>query len=398
MQARLGQFEILGHRVEKVELIVMGGTMTARPVEYQQEFVARCIEAMNTYPGGTPAPVAPDIHKVEDANETSAIRCVAITFETRPDWCRKEHIDRMLDYGVTKVELGVQHVDDEILRYNRRGCTVADTVEANTLLRDAGMKVGFHMMPNLPGSDIVSDRKMFEILFADPRFRPDFLKIYPTLVTPGSEIEDLWQKKGYFPYAEDELVDLIAYAKSLIPEYIRLQRIQRDIPAKLIVAGSKHSNFRQLAQNRLKESGKRCRCIRCREIGRLPSLAESAIQVLEYAACGGKEHFISAVSDDSLIGFARLRFPSMTYRPELESAALLRELHVYGSLVPVGKDAESEEWQHRNYGKDLLLRAEEIARSAGFHRLAIMSGIGVRPYYRRQGYERRGPYMIRELS
>ena len=398
VQARLGQFEILGHRVEKVELIVMGGTMTARPVEYQQEFVARCIEAMNTYHGGTPAPVAPDIHKVEDANETSPIRCVAITFETRPDWCRKEHIDRMLDYGVTKVELGVQHVDDEILRYNRRGCTVADTVEANTLLRDAGMKVGFHMMPNLPGSDIVSDRKMFEILFADPRFRPDFLKIYPTLVTPGSEIEDLWQKKGYFPYAEDELVDLIAYAKSLIPEYVRLQRIQRDIPAKLIVAGSKHSNFRQLAQNRLKESGERCRCIRCREIGRLPSLAESAIQVLEYAACGGTEHFISAVSDDSLIGFARLRFPSMTYRPELESAALLRELHVYGSLVPVGKDAGSEEWQHRNYGKDLLLYAEEIARSAGFQRLAIMSGIGVRPYYRRQGYERRGPYMIRELS
>jgi elongator complex protein 3 len=398
VQARLGQFEILGHRVEKVELIVMGGTMTARPVEYQQEFVSRCIEAMNTYPGGVPATEAPDIHIVEDANERSSFRCVAITFETRPDWCKKEHIDRMLEYGVTKVELGVQHVDDAILTYNRRGCTVADTVEANTFLRDAGMKVGFHMMPNLPGSTIESDKKMFETLFDDPRFRPDFLKIYPTLVTPGSEIEDLWLKGNYSPYAEDELVDLIAYAKSLIPEYTRLQRIQRDIPAKLIVAGSKHSNFRQLAKNRLTESGKRCRCIRCREIGRLPSLAESAVQVLEYEACGGTEHFISVVSDDSLIGFARLRFPSMTYRPELESAALLRELHVYGSLVPVGKDAESDEWQHRNYGKALLLRAEEIAQRAGFRRLAIMSGIGVRPYYRRQGYERRGPYMIRELS
>ena len=248
----------------------------------------------------------------------SAIRCVAITFETRPDWCKQEHIDRMLGLGVTKVELGVQHVDDAILTYNRRGCTVADTVEANTLLRDAGMKVGFHMMPNLPGSDVDSDRQMFETLFADPRFRPDFLKIYPTLVTPGSEIEALWQEGKYSPYAEDELVDLIAYGKSLIPEYTRLQRIQRDIPAKLIVAGSKHSNFRQLAKNRLKASGKRCRCIRCREIGRLPSLAESEIRVLEYEACGGTEHFISAVSDDSLIGFARLRFPSMTYRPELE--------------------------------------------------------------------------------
>ena len=398
VQARLGQFEILGHRVEKVELIVMGGTMTARPVEYQQEFVARCIEAMNTYPGGAPAAEAPAIREVEDANETSGIRCVAITFETRPDWCKKEHIDRMLEYGVTKVELGVQHVDDGILRYNRRGCTVADTVEANTLLRDAGMKVGFHMMPNLPGSGIGSDKKMFETIFSDSRFKPDFLKIYPTLVTPGSEIEALWQEGKYSPYAEDDLVDLIAYAKSLIPEYTRLQRIQRDIPAKLIVAGSKHSNFRQLAKNRLEESGKRCRCIRCREIGRLPSLAESEIQVLEYAACGGTEHFISAVSDDSLIGFARLRFPSLTFRPELESAALLRELHVYGSLVPVGKDAKSEEWQHRNYGKELLSRAEEIASRAGFRRLAIMSGIGVRPYYRRQGYERRGPYMIKVLS
>jgi elongator complex protein 3 len=398
VQARLGQFETLGHRVDKVELIVMGGTMTARPVEYQEEFVSRCIEAMNTYPGGAPGAKALPVRDVEDANERSAIRCVAITFETRPDWSKREHIDRMLGLGVTKVELGVQHVEDKILRYNRRGCTVADTVEANTLLRDAGIKVGFHMMPNLPGSTIESDKKMFETLFSDPRFRPDFLKIYPTLVTPGSEIEALWQEGKYSPYAEDEMIDLIAYAKSLIPEYTRLQRIQRDIPAKLIVAGSKHSNFRQLAKNRLLASGKRCRCIRCREIGRLPSLSESEIQVLAYDCCGGTEHFISAVADDSLIGFTRLRLPSMTYRPELESAALLRELHVYGSLVPVGKDAESEEWQHRNYGKVLLGRAEEIARGAGFLRLAIMSGIGVRPYYRRQGYERRGPYMIKELS
>jgi elongator complex protein 3 len=304
----------------------------------------------------------------------------------------------MLEYGVTKVELGVQHVDDAILSYNRRGCTVADSVEANTLLRDAGLKVGFHMMPNMPGSDIEADKQMFETLFSDPRFRPDFLKIYPTLVTPGSEIEDLWQRGLFSPYNEDELIDLVAYGKSLIPEYTRLQRIQRDIPAKLIVAGSKHSNFRQLAQNRLKAQGKRCRCIRCREIGRLPSVVESEIRVLEYESCGGREHFISAVSDDSLIGFARLRFPSLVYRPELDGAALLRELHVYGSLVPVGMDAEDAEWQHRNYGRVLIAKAEEIARGAGFSRLAIMSGIGVRPYYRKLGYERRGPYMVRELS
>jgi elongator complex protein 3 len=397
VHARLEQFELLGHRVDKVELIVMGGTMTARPHEYQEQFVSRCIESMNTYPGGSPAPEPPDIVSVENDNERSAIRCVAITFETRPDWCRREHIDRMLGLGVTKVELGVQHVDDAVLAYNRRGCTVEDTVAANTLLRDAGLKVGFHMMPNLPASTLDSDKKMFETIFTDPRFLPDFLKIYPTLVTPGSEIEKHWEQGIYAPYREDELIELIAYAKSQIPEFIRLQRIQRDIPAKLIVAGSRHSNFRQLAQNRLKATGRRCRCIRCREIGRLPSLAESEMRIHQYECCGGTEHFISAVSGDSLIGFARLRFPSLAYRSGLENTALMRELHVYGSLVPVGRDADAEEWQHRNYGRALLALAEDTAVSAGYSRIAVMSGMGVRPYYRMQGYERAGPYMVREL-
>jgi len=398
VQARLEQFEILGHRVDKTELIVMGGTMTARTPEYQEQFVSRCIESMNTYPGGIPAPEPLDVASVEDANELSAVRCIAITFETRPDWCKREHIDRMLGLGVTKVEIGVQHVDNAILTYNRRGCTVEDTVEANTLLRDAGLKVGFHMMPNLPTSTLESDKQMFDTIFTDPRFMPDFLKIYPTLVTPGSEIEEHWKQGIYAPYNEDELIDLIAYAKSQIPEFMRIQRIQRDIPAKLIVAGSRHSNFRQLAQNRLKATGRTCRCIRCREIGRLPSVAKSEMRVKEYECCGGTEHFISAVSDDSLIGFTRLRFPSQVYRPELEGAALMRELHVYGSIVPVGRDADLEEYQHRNYGRALLALAEETALSAGYARPAIMSGMGVRPYYRRQGYERAGPYMVRELS
>ncbi len=399
VQARLAQFELLGHRVDKAELIVMGGTMTARTPEYQLEFVSRCVQAMNEYgkPEGSRRP-AGSFEEICTENEIAGVRCVAITFETRPDWSRREHIGRMLSLGVTKVELGVQHTEDRILAINRRGCTVEDTVTANRLLRDAGLKVGFHMMPNMPGSDIAADRRMFETIFADPRFRPDFLKIYPTLVTPGSEIEALYRDGGYTPYTEEELIDLVAYAKSLIPEYTRLQRIQRDIPAKLIVAGSRHSNFRQLAANRLKEQGLRCRCIRCREIGRAPTDAEPEIVSMTYDCCGGVEHFISAVAGDSLIGFSRLRFPSAPFSPELEDAALMRELHVYGSIVPVGKKAEDEEYQHRSFGTDLLGRAEEIARDAGFSRLVIMSGIGVRPYYRRQGYERAGPYMAKELK
>jgi len=395
--ARLSQIEALGHHVDKAELIVMGGTITARPPSYQEWFVASCVHAMNTYRSTDRTPLLPT-DEVFSANETAAVRCIAITFETRPDWCRREHITGMLDLGVTKVELGVQHTDDGILAFNRRGCTVGDAVEANRMLRDAGIKVGFHIMPNLPGSTIDEDREMFRTLFADERFRPDFLKIYPTLVTPGSEIEALWQRGEYAPYPEEDLVDLIAYAKSLLPEYVRLQRVQRDIPAPLIVAGSRHSNFRQLAQGRMHQNGGECRCIRCREAGRRPAeAADPSIRDLVYRCCGGEEHFIQAEAGDALIGFARLRYPGKTFRSELEGAALLRELHVYGAMVPLGETGEDGEYQHRSFGKELLFRAEETAGDAGWDRIAVNSGIGVRPYYRGQGYEREGPYMVKRL-
>jgi len=339
----------------------------------------------------------PSREDVFPANEQARVRCVAITFETRPDWCRREHIMSMLDLGVTKVELGVQHVYDDLLIINRRGCTVRDTAEANRLLRDAGLKVGFHVMPNLPGSSIEKDRDLFRTLFDDPSFRPDFLKIYPTLVTPGSEIESLWKEGTYAPYSEEAMIDLIAYGKSCLPAYVRLQRIQRDIPAKLIVAGSKHSNFRQLASDRLIAGGGRCRCIRCREIGRYPSGETPEILTEAYECAGGTEYFISSVAGDSLVGFARLRFPGSVFREELADSALLRELHVYGSIVPIGQDPERGEQQHSNTGSMLLSTAEEIARRQGYHRISIMSGIGVRPYYRNHGYERAGPYMQKEL-
>lgn len=397
VQARLEQLEALGHHIDKAELIVMGGTMTARPIEYQEWFVGAAVQAMNDYPRTGIPQSRPDLDAIFTANESARVRCVATTFETRPDWCRREHVDQMLKMGVTKVELGVQHLDDRILDYNRRGHGVTESVEANCLLRDAGLKVGFHMMPNLPGASIEDDRRMFEDLFHDPRFRPDFLKIYPTLVTPASEIEALWKRGDYSPYAESELIDLVAYAKSLLPEYLRLQRIQRDIPARLIVAGSRRSNFRQLAEARLHEQGLRCRCIRCREVGRALMPDTISISTLVYESCGGEERFIQAGSDDALVGFARLRFPHKPFRSEISDAALLRELHVYGEMVPLGVSAESDEWQHRSFGTQLLSRAEEEARHEGYARLAVMSGVGVRPYYKKQGYERVGPYMIKTI-
>jgi elongator complex protein 3 len=392
VQDRIRQFELLGHHAEKAELIVMGGTITARSREYQEWFVRECVRGMNRY--------RPSDEEGEDpfeANERSAIRCIGITFETRPDRCGTEEVRLMLSLGVTKVELGVQHTDDRVLAINRRGCTTADTAAANRILRDAGLKVGFHMMPNLPGSTIEEDRRMFRELFENPAFRPDFLKIYPTLVTPGSGIEEWWRDGRYEPYGEDEMVELVAYAKSILPEYVRLQRVQRDIPARHILAGSRHSNFRQLAAARLRARGLRCRCIRCREIGRRPDTGRCRTELLTYECAGGTEHFIQMVAGDSLAGFARLRFPGSAVSGEANGAALLRELHVYGRPVPIGSAPDADQSQHRSIGAELLGRAEEIAGDAGFPEIAVMSGCGVRPYYRRQGYRRAGPYMMRDL-
>lgn len=396
VRARLDQFQTLGHHVDKAELIIMGGTVTARPLSYQREVVAECLRAMNEFGGHRST--AGSFEELARENEAARVRCVAMTFETRPDYCRKEHVADMLSLGVTKVELGVQHVDDRILALNRRGCLVEDAVLANRLLRDSGFKVGFHVMPNLPGATLAADEGMFRTLFSDERFQPDFLKIYPTLVTPGSGIEEIYLRGEYEPYPEPGLVDLIARAKAMIPPYVRLQRVQRDIPAKLITAGSIHGNLRQMARARLGEMGGSCRCIRCREAGRSSPVGAPLIDTLSYRCCGGTEHFISAVAGDSLIGYARLRFPGTTESPELENASLLRELHVYGPMVPLGKPAGGLEWQHRSFGGLLLERAEALSRSGGFRRIAVLSGIGVRPYYLRRGYVRRGPYMVKELA
>jgi len=406
VSARIAQFEELGHYVDKGELIVMGGTITSREPEYQRWFVSECIRAMNNYGVEDDAKISEGALAFEElcqVNEFAKVRCIAITFETRPDWCTPTHIDAMLELGVTKVELGVQHLDDAVLLENRRGCTVADTISANTALRDAGLKVGFHMMPNMPGSTLDHDRWMFEELFSSPDFKPDFLKIYPTLVTAGTGIEALYHEGLYETYPEDELVDLVADAKAGIPPYCRLQRIQRDIPAKMIVSGSKHANFRQLAQRRLQETGRHCKCIRCSEIGRQsPDKKQVSEDVefhtLEYECCNGTEYFISARKGEALLGFVRLRLPYHPWRLECSPhSAFIRELHVYGSLVPIGKGAEDSEQQHRRYGQELVQRAEEKAREMGCTQMCIMAGVGVRPYYKRLSYVQSGPYMSKIL-
>ncbi|MDM7935055.1 MAG: tRNA uridine(34) 5-carboxymethylaminomethyl modification radical SAM/GNAT enzyme Elp3, partial [Methanothrix sp.] len=348
-----------------------------------------CLEAMNDY--SRPPEDRPgwrSFQEVAQANEGALVRNIGTTFETRPDWCRPEQIQRMLSLGGTKVELGVQSIRDETLLRMKRGHTVEDIVKANWALREAGLKVGFHMMPGLPGTTPEEDLEVFRDLFSDSRFRPDYLKIYPTLVIEGTELYELYRRGEYHPLGDEDAAELVSHIKELLPPYVRLQRVQRDIPAKLIVAGVKKSNLRQLASLRLKERGGRCRCIRCREAG-LRGVVDGCFELKHevYEACGAEEHILSFEGEDeTLLGFLRLR---------LGRSARVRELHVYGPLVPLG--TRKEGWQHRGYGTRLVEAAEELAREMGYGALEITSGIGARGYYRKLGYELREPYMAKVL-
>ncbi len=395
VRTRLHQLEEIGHPLDKVDLIIMGGTITSRPLGYQYWFVKRCLEAMNDYPhqdGGCrdsdPEVPRKSFLEVAKANESSRVRNVGTTFETRPDWCRPAHIRNMLHLGGTKVELGVQSTDDDLLALMRRGHTVRDSIEANKALREAGFKVGFHMMPGLPGSDPKRDLACFRDLFEKEDFRPDYLKIYPALVVEGTELYDLCLRGEYSPLGDNEAAELISRIKELIPPYTRLQRVQRDIPAPQIAAGVKKSNLRQLAKERLEARGGTCHCIRCREAG-LRGVSEDAdvsLKDLAYRACGGEERFLSYESEDgTMAGFLRLR---------LSEKARVRELHVYGPMTPLGKRGG---WQHRGYGSGLLAKAEEISRDRGYDSLEVTSGIGARPYYRLHGYDLIGAYMVKHL-
>jgi len=414
---RLNQLREIGHPVDKVELILMGGTMTARSHDYQEWFVKRALRAMNDFDADadpTPAaegsfaqdPEAYEFAYLEDVkarNERGDVRNVATTFETKPDWCDPEQIDRMLDLGGTKVEVGVQTTYGEVNRAMHRGHGTEASVSANRRLRDAGFKVGFHMMPGQPGMSREMCLEDFRRLFEAPEWRPDYLKIYPTLVVEGTAVYDMWHRGEYEPLDNEAAAELVAEIKSMIPRYTRLQRVQRDIPADFIDAGVWKSNLRQLARRRMREDGRTCECIRCREAGHTDEVpADPELEVLTYEVGGGTEHFIS-VEDfdrDVLLGFCRLRFPAEPRRRELQDAAVVRELHVYGSEVPVGEAGgeAAGAHQHQGWGRRLLAEAERLAEAAGFRTLAVLSGIGVREYYRSKlDYHQDGPYVTTRL-
>jgi elongator complex protein 3 len=411
---RLHQLRNIGHPVDKVELILMGGTMTARSHDYQEWFVKRALEAMNDYdldaePNPSeeesfkPDPDDVEFQYLEDViaeNETGEIRNIGTTFETKPDWCDPEQIDRMLDLGGTKVEVGVQTTYERVNREMHRGHGVQASLDANRHLRDSAFKVGFHMMPGQPGMSKGMCLEDFRELFESPDWRPDYLKIYPTLVVRDTITYDMWRNEEYDPLTNEEAAELVAEIKSMIPRYTRLQRVQRDIPADFIDAGVWKSNLRQLARKRMDEHGWECECIRCREVGMNDEEPENVeMDVLTYEAGGGTEHFISFedFEKDLLVGFCRLRFPNDPVRRELDNAALIRELHVYGNEVGVGQASETDH-QHKGYGRRLLEKAEHMAADAGYDKLSVISGIGVREYYRKKlDYYQDGPYVSTRL-
>ena len=391
VQNRLNQLFLTGHIPQKVELIIMGGTFPAMPKKYQENFVKDCLLAMNLFPKDKPKK-SYSLEKVQKANEKANIRCVGMTFETRPDYGKEKHADFMLKLGGTRVELGVQTIYDDVYKKVNRGHTVKDVIESTKILKDRGFKVLYHMMLGLPGTTKERDIKALKEIFENPDFRPDMLKIYPTLVIEGSKLYNDWKKGKYKPIDEDYAKDVIIELKKNIPEWVRIMRIERDIPGTEIQAGIKATNLRQILQQELKRKKIKCKCIRCREVGHVlknggkVDVSSIKLHTIVYDASGGKEFFLQFKDkNDVLIGFLRLRLSKM---------AIVRELHVYGEQVLIG---EKGKWQHRGDGRKLLKEAEKIAKENGYKRLYIISGIGVREYYRKFGYRKTGYYMSKAL-
>jgi elongator complex protein 3 len=386
---RLKQLKNTGHPINKIELIVMGGTFPATDVKYQNDFVKGIYqEITNTK--------EKDLIKLKKKAMTSKNRIIGITFETRPDFCDKETIKRLLDFGGTRVELGAQIINEDVLLKINRGHGVDAIINATQDLKDAGFKVLYHVMLNLPGSNYEKDLESLKEIFTNPKFKPDMIKIYPCLVTSGTKLEKMYYDKKYEHYGLDKTVKLIADIKEMVPPWVRIMRIQRDIPADKIIAGIKKSNLRQLVEEELKRRGTRCNCIRCLEPkSQLKSIANYKIEVTEYDAQKSKEYFISAKKGNYLLGFIRLRFPFNTFIKQIDKkTSIIRELHVYGQTT----NFDDQNIQHRGIGKKLLKKAEEISLKNKYTRVAVISGVGVREYYKKQGYKLIEPYMIKELK
>jgi len=380
--ARIKAFEVMNHPTEKIELIIMGGTFLEYPKKFQYEFVKKCYDALNGKKSG-------NLEQAQKLNEKAKHRCVALCVETRPDECIP-YIKRMREFGVTRVELGVQMPDDGIYKRIKRGHSVKDVADATKALKDAGFKIGYHIMPGLPGSNPKKDLQLFKKIFSDERFKPDQLKIYPCQVIKGSKLEEEFWKKKYKPYTKEQIEKILKQMMEIVPRYCRVMRVMREIPPEYLIAGTTRIDLRKDVEEELRKEKNKIQEIRFREIGfnNKDINKKLKLKITKYKASSGEEYFLEIVNDDDvLFGLLRLRITN--------GKAIVRELHVYGQSLKLGETGKTS--QHLGFGKWLMAEAEKISKENKCTKISVISGIGVREYYKKLVYNLEDSYMTKEI-
>ena len=394
---KIQQLVSFGHDSTKLELVLVGGTFLFMPKDYQENFIKSSYDALNGFE-------SPNLESAKKSNETAKNRNVGFTIETKPDYCKEEHVDMMLDYGATRIEVGVQCLQDRVYKIVNRGHDLNDVIDSFQIAKDAGYKIVAHMMPGLPTMSPTDDIKDFQTLFEDIRFKPDMLKIYPSLILKNTPLYDEYQDGKYTPYSDDDMLNVLTEVKKMVPKWMRIMRVQREITPMEIVAGPKMGNLRQIVHKNLEKQGFSCKCIRCREAGLAKKKdldEELVLERINYDASEGNEVFLSYNdSKDLTYGFLRLRKPSeKAHRKEISpDVAIVRELHVFGKAIEIGSH-ENDSFQHLGLGRKLMKAAEEIAKDEfAAKKLLVISAVGTREYYQKLGYKIYGPYMAKELN
>ncbi len=395
--SKLNQLHIFGHDTTKIELVVVGGTFLFMPKDYQENFIKSCYDALNGFP-------SPTLEIAMENNQKAKNRNVGFTIETKPDYCKKEHVDLMLSYGVTRVEIGVQSLHERVYKIVNRGHDYNDVIDSFQISKDSGYKIVAHMMPGLPTMTPNEDINDFKKLFNDSNLKPDMLKIYPSLVLKNTPLYNDYIEKKYKPYTDEEMLHVLVEAKKMVPKWVRIMRIQREITPGEIQAGPKAGNLRQIVHKQLKNEGFSCKCIRCREAGLTNKKTDNGdikLNRIDYDSSGGKEVFLSYEDkNESIYGFLRWRKPSTeAHRDEInDDTCIVREIHVYGKSLKLG-EKETDEIQHSGLGKNLMKEAEKISKEEfDAKKILVISAIGTREYYQKLGYSLYGPYMSKILN
>jgi len=397
IMSKIEKLIAFGHDPSKMEIVIVGGTFLFMPKDYQINFIKSCYDALN----GTDSK---NLEEAKSNNEHALIRNVGFTIETKPDYCKKQHVDLMLSYGITRIEIGVQSLQERVYEIVNRGHNYNDVIKSFQISKDAGYKIVAHMMPGLPTMTPEEDIADFKKLFSDSQLRPDMLKIYPSLVIENTPLYEEYKQGKYTPYSDEDMIKVLTEAKKDIPKWVRIMRVQREISPNEIIAGPKSGNLRQIVHQNLAKLGLSCKCIRCREAGLSNKKSDTEdvnLNRIDYDSSGGKEVFLSYEDkNESIYGFLRLRKPSIdAHRDEInQSTCIVREIHVYGKSLRLG-EKEDNEIQHSGLGKSLMKEAEKISKEEfDAKKILVISAVGTREYYQKLGYSLYGPYMAKTLD